>query len=152
MNLFAEEIRVESGLLADANGGAESARVHLQKSNAVAIVVELAAGTGTTFSMTLRQHDAASGGNSADLISSVPVYHKAAADNKFTRLDVSAATNAISSLDTSAGTVIVQVYQDDLADDYEYISLVLADPGAARIVSVDYMLDTKNKPAYAIEL
>lgn len=152
MKLFAEEIRVKKGLLQDANGGAESPRLHLQKANKVAIVVELAVGVGTTFSMTLRQHDAASGGNSADLISTVPVYHKIDADNKFTRLDVVAATNAIASLDTAAGTVIVEVYQDDLTEGMEYVSLVLANPGAARIVCVDYMIDTKNKPAYKVEL
>ena len=153
MKLFAEDKRVEkAGVLGDVFGGVETARIHLKEANALAIVLELGAGTATTFSMTLRQHDAPSAGNSADLVSSVPVYHKVDADNKFTRLDVEAATNAISTLDTDAGTVIVEVYLDDLDEGMEYISLILPASGSARVACVDYVMDTKNKPAYQVEL
>ncbi len=152
MKLFAEQIRVKKGLIGDVNAGAESARVHLQKSNQLAIVVELAAGTGTDFEYTLRQHDAASAGNSADLVSTVPVYHKADVDAEFVRLDVDAATVAIPAVDTAASTVVIEVYEDDLTEGFEYVSLVLSAAGAARIASVSYMADTKFKPAYQEEL
>jgi len=149
MKLFSEEIRAKNGgIIEDIAAGVESDRLSLKDSNKVSIVVKLAVGSGTTFSMTLRQHDAATSGTSADLISSVPVYHKADADADFIRLDPTTATIAISEVDTLAGHVIVEVYQNDLAYGFDYVSLVLAAPGAARVASVDYMIDTKNKPAY----
>lgn len=153
MKLFAEDKRVEkAGVLGDVFGGVETARLHLKEANAVAIVIELGAGTATDFQMTLRQHDAAAAGNSLDLVSSVPVYHKVDADAQFTRLDVEAANNAIASLDTDAGTVIVEVYTNDLDDGFEYISLDLPASGSARVASVEYIVDTKNKPAYQVAL
>jgi len=149
MKLLSEEIRVKNaGILGDTAGGVETDRLFLGDSNKVSIIVKLAVRAGTTFSMTLRQHTLAAAGTSADLISTVPVYHKADVDADFTRLDVTTAANAIATLDTVAGHVVVEVCQDDLADGFDYISLVLAAPGAARVGCVDYMIDTKNKPAY----
>jgi len=150
--LFSEQIRVENaGILGDIAGGVETDRLDLSKSNKVSIVVKLAAGAGTTFSMTLKQHDLAAAGTSVDLVSSVPVYQKQDADAAFTRFDGSTATIASANVDTAAGVVVVEVHQDDLAEGNRYVSLVLASPGAARVASVDYMIDTKNKPAYQIE-
>ena len=150
--LFSERIRVEKGLLGDIFGATESSRVGFEKANAIAIVVELGAGTGTSADFTLRQHDAPSAGNSADLISSVPVYHKIDADAAFTRLDTTTANFTIASLDTVAGTMIVEVYADDLAEGNTHVSLVSTAGGTVRVGSVSYMLDTANKAAYQIEL
>ena len=148
--LIAEQMRAEKGFLGDANGGAESARVDLSKCNKMQFEVQLAAGVGTTCVLNLRQHDAASGGNSADLVSTVPHYKKTDAETKFTRVDANVA--AVSELNTVAGTVLVEVYNHDLQDGYGFVSLQVADPGAARIVSVVAHLDTKHKPAYEVEL
>ena len=150
--LFAEEFRVQKGLLGDIFGNTESARIGLSKGNALSIVVELGTGTGTSADFTLKQHTLAAAGTSADLISSVPVYHKIDADAAFTRLDISTANFTIASIDTVAGTMIVEVYADDLAEGFGFISLVSTAGGTVRTGSVSYMLDTKNKPAYAIEL
>jgi hypothetical protein len=148
--LIAEEMRIEKGFLGDANGGAESARVDLSKCTKMAFEVQLAAGVGTTCSLNLKQHDAAAAGNSANLVSTVPYYKKTDAETKFTRVDSNVA--AIADLDTDAGSVIVEVYKHDLQEGYGFVSLEVADPGAARIVSVNAILDSKFKPAYEQEL
>lgn len=148
--LIAEELRSEKGFLGDAAGGAESARIDLSKCIKMQFEVQLAAGVGTTCALNLRQHDDPSAGNSADLVSSVPHYKKTDAETKFTRVDANVA--AVSELDTAAGTVLVEVYKHDLDEGYGYVSLQVADPGAARIVSVTAHMDTKHKPAYEVEL
>jgi len=148
--LISEKIRSEKGFLGDANGGAESGRIDLSKCNKLQFEVQLAAGVATTCSLNLRQHDAPSAGNSADLVSTVPHYKKTDAETSFTRVDANVA--AVSELDTVAGTVLVEVYKEDLQDGYRYVSLQVANPGAARIVSVSAHLDAKEKPAYQVEL
>jgi hypothetical protein len=148
--LIAEEMRIEKGFLGDASGGAESGRIDLSKCVKMAFEVQLDTGVGTTCVLNLRQHDAASGGNSADLVSSVTYYKKTDAETKFTRVDGNVA--AIADLDTVAGSVIVEVYKNDLEEGNGFVSLQVADPGAARIVSVNAILDSKYKPAYEQEL
>lgn len=148
--LIAEQMRIQKGALGDANGGLESARIDLSKCIKMAFEVQLAAGVGTTCALNLRQHDAASAGNSADLVSTVPYYKKTDAETKFSRVDANVA--AISDLDTDGGSVIVEVYKHDLEEGYGYVSLQVADPGAARIVSVNAIMDSKFKPAYEQEL
>lgn len=148
--LIAEQMRIEKGVLGDANGGVESARIDLSVCEKMAFEVQLASGTGTTCVLNLRQHDAASGGNSADLVSTVPYYKKTDAETKFTRVDSNVA--AIADLDTAAGSVIVEIYKHDLVEGNGFVSLQVADPGAARIVSVNAILDSKYKPAYEQEL
>jgi len=148
--LLSEKCRTEKGFLGDANGGAETSRIDLSKCNKLQFEVQLAAGVATTCSLNLRQHDDPSAGTSQDLVSSVPHYKKADADAAYTRVDANVA--AVSELDTAAGTVLVEVYKEDVADGFRYVSLQIADPGAARIVSVSAHLDAKQKPAYQVEL
>jgi hypothetical protein len=148
--LIAEEMRIDKGFLGDAVGGIESGRIDLSKCIKMAFEVQLDTGVGTTCVLNLKQHDAASGGNSASLVSSVPYYKKTDAETKFTRVDSNVA--AISDLDTVAGSVIVEVYKHDLDEGYGFASIEVASPGAARIVSVSAILDSKLKPAYDQEL
>lgn len=148
--LLSERCRTEKGFLGDANGGAESARIDLSKCNKLQFEVQLAAGVATTCSLNLRQHDDALAGTSSDLVSSVPHYKKTDAEAAFTRVDANVA--AVSELDTAAGTVLVEVYAEDLADGFRWVSLQVADPGAARVVSVSAHLDSKHKPGYLVEL
>lgn len=150
--LISEELRTEKGLLGDADGGVESARLNVEECYKVQIEVQMNSGSGTTCSLNLRQHDAASSGNSKDLVSTLPYYKKTAAENKFTRVDANVA--AIADLDTAEGSVLVEVCLDDLdhANGFKFISLQVADPGAARIVSVSYHMDAKRRPAYEVEL
>lgn len=148
--LLSEKVRTVKGFLGDANGGAETVRVDLAKCNKLQFEVQLATGVATTCVLNLRQHDAATAGNSADLVATVPHYVKADADAAFVRVDSNVA--AVADLNTAAGTVLVEVYKEDLLDDYRWVSLQVADPGAARIVSVSAHLDSKLKPAYSVEL
>lgn len=148
--LISEEIRPVKGFLGDANGGAETVRVDLSKCDSLQFEVQLAAGVATDCALNLRQHDAASAGNSADLVSTLPHYVKTDAEASFARVDANVA--AVETLDTDAGTVLVEVYKEDLEEGYRYVSLQVADPGAARIVSVTANLKTKLKPAYQVEL
>lgn len=148
--LIAEEMRIEKGFLGDAAGGVESSRIDLSKCEKMAFEVQLAVGVGTTCSLNLKQHDAATAGNSANLVSTVPYYKKTDAETKFTRVDSNVA--AVADLDTVAGSVIVEIYKHDLLEGYGFVSLEVAAPGAARIVSVNAIMDTNYKPAYEQEL
>lgn len=132
---------------------AESARLDLSKVNRVTVTVALGAGTGTTCTLTLRQHTAASGGTSADVVSTVPFYYAADVDTAMTKVEATGvAAMTIADLDTAAGLVEVPVYLDDLDEGYRWVSLSLAASGSARIVSMVYHVDTKNKAAYEVEL
>lgn len=150
--LLSEKCRTEKGFLGDANGGAETVRIDLSKCHKLQFEVQLNAGVATTLGLQLREHDAATAGNSANLASSLPHYRKADADAAYVRVDGDVASADLSSLDTAAGTVLVEVYKEDLSDNFRYVSLQVSDPGAARIVSVSAHLDSKQKPAYLVEL
>ena len=149
--LFSEHHRAEPGVVpSDFAAGVESARLSLKQANSATIVVSMGVGVGTTLDVTLRQHDAAAAGNSKDLVSNVPYYYKAAADTEFTRVDGSTANLLPTALDTAAGILVIEINSDDLDvnADFSHISLVVAAPGAARIMSVEYMVGTKKRPAY----
>lgn len=150
MKLFAENNLVKPAFLADAASGAAGARIGIKGSNKCAFVIQINTGSATTLVATLRQHDDAAAGNSADIVSTVPHYVKADADAQYTRVDGSVAALAIADLDTAKGIVIVEVNYDDLIEGYEFVSIELATSGDAgvRIASIECMLDTSFKPAY----
>ena len=133
---------------------AESARLDLKKLNRVTVTVALGTGTGTTLDFSLKQHDAAAAGNSKALTSTLPYYYAADVDAAMTRVDAGGALDADGNLDTAAGIVEVPVHLDDMDADngFHWASLEIAASGTARIVSMVYHCDTKNKPAYEIEL
>lgn len=143
--MVSEYIRSEKGFLGDAVGGVETGRIDLDKCNRIRFEVQLASGVGTTAAVQLRQHDAASGGNSADL-SSLKLYAKTDADAAFSEV------TDLSSVDTAAGSVLVEVYKEDVLDGYTHVSLQVADPGAARVVCVTADLEAKFRPAHSVEL
>ncbi len=147
--LIAEKIRTEKGFLGDANGGAESSRVDMSKCIKLQFEVQLGAQVGgNALALQLVEHDAPVAGNSQNLTSSVPMYVKTDADASFTRVD----DGNISALNADAGTVLVEVYKDDMTDGYTHVSLQIADPTVARTACVSAQLDTKLKPAYQVEL
>ena len=152
--LFAEEKRVENGLFADVNGGSDSVRISLTEANKVSIVVSLPAAAGATLDVKVQEHDAAAAGNTNDVVLSVPHYFMLDADTKMTKIEETG--NAVvdfgGALDAVAGTAVIEIDCADLTDGFEYVSLNFADGGFARVVAVNYMIDTKRKPAYEVEL
>ena len=148
-SLIAEKIRTEKGFLGDATGGQETGRVDMAKCIKMQFEVQLGAQVGgNALALQLVEHDAATGGNSQNVTSSVPVYVKADADASFARVD----DGDISALDADAGTVLVEVYKHDMTDGFTHLSLQIADPGVSRDACISAQLDSKLKPAYQVEL
>lgn len=153
MKNFGEEIRVEKGLLADVNGGADSARIDMKEANKVSIVVSLPAAAGATLDVKVQEHTLIAAGVTKDVLTSVPYYAMIDADTKMTKYDaVAGVMDASGALDADAGLMVIEIDEGDLTDGYQFVSLNFANGGFARVVSVNYMVDTKRKPAYEVEL
>lgn len=150
--ILGEQYKVEKGFLGDADGGVSTERLHVTKANKVAVALKVEAGVATTFSFKIQEHNAAALGTTNDVVTTVPVYYKADADAAYTRLDPSVALVEIADLNTAAGLVVVEIELQDLTDGFEYVSLAITAPGAARNVAAMYLVDTKLKPAYQVEL
>lgn len=151
--MFAEEYRVEKGFLGDAAGGVSTDRLKVSKGNRVAVLLKVETGVATTLSVKIQEHDAAVAGNTQDVVRTVPVHYKTDAASVMTRLDENGLADiAIADLDTAAGLVVVEIEKDDLTNGFEYVSLAIAAPGAARQVCALYALDSKFDPAYQLEL
>ena len=131
-------------------------RVSMKNVTRVAFLVNLAAGSSTTtHTFTLRQHDAATAGNSKDLSVDNPYYHKVNAATVFTKVQPSSAAAAYDLHALVADTVAIVVFevlaeQLDLANGYAWVSLDIADAGGAQLGSVMAIADHNSKPAYAL--
>lgn len=157
MKLISEALRIQLGLAGQAVfGGVESARLALKNLSSVCILVRLETGTATTFTGTVRQHDAPSGGNSKDLASRRPHYYMVDGDTEWTKLDADSAVAAkqIAALDTVAGYVAFEIDGNDLDvnGDFDHVSVSLPASGSARNGSVHYLGDSKFNPGYEIQL
>lgn len=156
MKLISEMLRFEKALgIQDAAGGVESARISLSQFIRIAFKLRLEVGIATTLVATIRQHDAASGGNSKDLISNLPYYYKADTDTEFTKVEADAvAAKSVTALDTVAGHLVLGVDPSDLdaTADFSWVSVVIAAPGAARDVAADYLCEANDQPAHSVTL
>lgn len=147
-----------AGVPADLNtAGLTGARISLAKSQRMAVVVHMGGSTAATASFTLRQHDAASGGNSKDLEVSNPYYVKASADTKFTKVDPASAAATYDLSATFAGDSGVVVFevlesQLDVSGGFDHFSINIADPAAAKIFSAVYVAEMSTLPAYEQDL
>lgn len=145
-------------LPADLNtSGATGERVFLKEGKRLAIVVQMGDSTGATAEFTLRQHDAATSGNSKDLSIDNPYFHKAGAATSFTKVEPSAAaaTYDLSSIFAAEeGIVVFEVVEDqlDVENGFGYVSVNITDPAAAKVMGVLYVMEMENKPAYSIDL
>lgn len=128
------------------------ARVNMAKAKRVTFIVVLAAGSSTTgHVVTLRQHDAASSGNSADLASDNPYYHKVGAATKFTKVvpgSAAAAKDIHALVGDSASIVVFEVLAEELTAGYGWVSVDTSDVGGAQIGTVLAVVDSEFKPAY----
>lgn len=142
----------------DANANAITGeRLHMKEVNRVAIVVQMGDSTGAAVDLTLRQHDAASAGNSKDLSVANAYYHKADTATSFTKVVPSsaAASYDLASIFAAAeGIVVFEVEESqlDLANGYGYVSIDIADSTAAKVFSVLYVGVSEKLPAYELDL
>src|SRR5574343_563559 len=124
----------------DLNAGANTgARIAMKNLNKVTFIAILAAGTTTSsHTFTLKQHDAASSGNTKDLEVSNPYFHKIGAATSFTKVSPTvdaAAYDLHSLLGDSASIVVFEVLAEQLdrTNDYNYVSLNISDAGGTQL-------------------
>ncbi len=135
---------IGSGIMpvADLAAGANTGhRVHLRNYETVAVVfLKAAASAGTdTVTLTLQEHNANTGGTSQNLVAITDWYMKTEAapmdgDEAWAEATQTAAatlalTNAILPA-ANQGIVVFEVEAGALSDDFEWISVNIADPGA----------------------
>lgn len=158
-NYLAEGRALKLGALPqDANGNAITGeRIHMKEMNRVAIAVQMGDSTGAAVTLTLRQHDAASSGNSKDLEVANAYYHKAGAATSFTKVEPSSAAAAYdlaSIFAAEEGIVVFEVLESqlDLANGFGYVSIDIADSTASKVFSVLYVGVAEKLPAYELDL
>ena len=142
----------------DLNTGANSgARVDMSKSQRVAFLIVADAGTTpNSHTVSLQQHDAASGGTSAALSIDNPYFHKVGVATEFTKVVPGAEA---SSFDIDAVVAdgkfvaVFEVLQEDLADGNTHVSCNVTDAGGAQIgcvIAIGHGM--RNLPAYEVAL
>lgn len=131
-------------------------RVNMRNLKRLTFVVIMAAGTSTTtHQFTLRQHDAASAGNSKNLSVENPYFHKIGAATAFTKVEPSSAAalyDLHSILADSASIVVFEVLPEqlDVNGAFAWASLDVADSGGAQIGTVLAIGETEINPGYAV--
>lgn len=134
-------------------------RVSMKNCNRIAFVVNMGDSTSATaVTFTLKQHTAASSGSSKVLAVTNPYFVKAGAATKFTKVEPTSATSAYDLTSTFAdepGMVVLEVLAEDLDvnNGYAWVSLDIADSGAAKIGSVlAICLGADNGPVYGQDI
>jgi hypothetical protein len=142
----------------DLNGAATTgARISLKEGDRVAVVISLGTSTAAAVVATLRQHDAATSGNSKDLEVDNLYFHKAGAATKFTKVQPSAAAAAytLSSIFAADGGIVVfevEGSQLDINGGFNHFSVNLNDTTAAKLAAAVYVLNADGSPAYELDL
>jgi hypothetical protein len=156
---LAEGKALKIGVLpVDANTAAITGeRISLKEMDRVAIVVQMGDSTGATVDFTLRQHDAASAGNSKDLEVANAYYHKAGAATSFTKVEptvASAGYDLSAIFGANEGIVVFEVSeaQLDVENGFSHVSIDIADSAAAKLVSVIYVGQAQKLPAFELAL
>lgn len=127
-------------------------RVNARGARRITFLVSLAAGTATAaHAFTLKQHDAASAGNSFDLLSDNPYYHKIGAATVFTKVEPVAPVATVdlhTALANNVAQIMFEVLPEQLRADCGWVSLNITDSGGAQLGSVVALVDGSFKPAY----
>jgi hypothetical protein len=123
----------------------------------VAIVLAMGDSVGATVQITLKQHNAASGGTSKALSIANKYYVKAGTAKAFTKVEPEVAADAYDLSATFAaqeGIVVLEVLPEDLDvnNGFSHVSVEIADSGAAKLASGLYIVESKFKPAHSVEL
>lgn len=148
-----EIVKLGTGPVDLDTGANTGARVAIKNLKRVTFIVMLGAGTTTaSHTFTLKQHDAASSGNSFDLEVANPYFHKIGAATSFTKVDVTVAAAAYdlhSVLANSASIVVFEVLPEQLRTDCAWVSLNCTDVGGAQLGTILALGDSKFNPAYS---
>lgn len=137
---------LKQGILPQTNLGAlVGERIDLAVSARIAIVISYSGSAASSVDITLRQHDAATAGNSKDLSVSNNYYVKAGAALSFSKTEVAedvpvAAYNLDAELSTDEGIAVFEIAGEDLDVNagFNHLSVDLGAAGVAKIVSVMY--------------
>ena len=151
--LFSEHIVLKPGARGDLDG-AETARISVKDLHKLAVIINVAS-LANDLVCTLRQHDAASAGNSKDLTSVNPSYVKTDAASVFTKKAAAdAAAVTFAELNGAAGMAVLEVLSEelDVNNGFSYVSVQFTTT-AARIGSAHYAShDHRSKPSYAVSI
>ena len=134
------------------------ARIGISKGDKIAIAIVMGASLASTTAFTLKQHDAATAGNSKNLEVANPYFYKAGSATAFTKVSptVAAAVYDLSTIfSTAAGIVVFEVLSEQLDNEngYGYVSVDIGAAGAAKIGAGVYILDNvRHAPAYALDI
>jgi len=133
------------------------ARIGMKNGDRLAIVLSFGASVAATVQVTLRQHDAAVGGTSKDLVVANKYYHKAGAAEVFTQVEptvAAALVDASAIFAADAGILVLEVLAEDLDvnGEFSHVSIDVADSGAAKVGAALYIVNADFKPAYEVAL
>jgi hypothetical protein len=149
-----EKCGLKVGVSGDLTAGVESARIDMSKGDRLSFLVRVES-AATDLSVTLRQHDAATAGNSKDLQTKRLYGVKADADSIVTKKEqASLSANIVEAdLNGSAGLLVVEVLGEDLDRDadFRYVSLQIGARAADGCV-ICVMDQMRQRPAHQIEL
>lgn len=132
-------------------------RVDLKGNKKVAFVISMGTSTGATVQFDLKQHNAASSGTSKALSIANVYYKKAGAATSFTKVEptVEASSYDLSTdFAANGGVVIFEVNEDqlDTNNGFGWVSVDIADSGAAKLGSVIAITDSDLEPAYGLAI
>lgn len=132
------------------------ARIKIDAGDRISYVLTMGdSTTATAITFAIKQHDAASAGNSKALSIANPYYHKAAALTSFTKVVPTSASDAIDLTSTFAdepGTVVIEILGENVDVDggFAWVSVDLTDAGAAKLGAALYIVsDLRYKPGYS---
>lgn len=129
-------------------------RVSMKNARRCTFIVAIGASSSSTAHLfTLRQHDAASSGNSKDLAVINPYYTEIGAATSFSKVIPGSATAAYdlhSVLADAKAVLVFEVLAEDLdiTNGYAWVSMDTADTGAAQLGSVVALVEESYEPAY----
>lgn len=134
-------LKVVAGPVDGNTAAITGSRVNMKEQTRVSFVFMCGSSTSATaVELALKQHDAASSGNTKELAITNAYYHKIGAATSFTKVAVDTAEDTfdlLSLVGDSAAVVVMDVLAEDLdrANGYAWVSVNIADTGAAKLVT-----------------
>lgn len=112
-------------------------RVSMKHADRLTLIALLGASTASTGQFTLRQHTAATGGTSKDLVTANPYFVKGSADDKFTKVEPTSAAALVdvsTKFSTDSGILVLEVMGENLDTNngFTHVSVDIAAAGTAK--------------------
>ena len=151
--LITESVATVKGFVgADRNAVIETERIDMSLCHKLRFVVRLETGVATTAVFKCIEHDAASAGNSADLVNTLPHYVRIDGVDCKRKASTGIVNIAVTEADIAAGFVFIEVDKADLTDGFGFVSLEAAASGALRQSVCSVELETGAHPAYKLSI